>query len=394
SLIVFPVLLSNIIVLMMPVAFGAHTYNVVTLGAKPGGKTDSTKAFLTAWASACSSTGQATIYVPKGTYLIGSTITFNGQTCRSSSITIHIDGTLVAPSNYRKLGSSANWIIFQRTNRLSIYGGTLDAKGSGLWACKASGSHCPSGATSLEFSNSKNVLVSGLTSLNSQMFHIVINGCNNVKLQALKISASSNSPNTDGIHISSSSGITVVNSKIGTGDDCISIGPGSTNLWIENIGCGPGHGISIGSLGKDVKEAGVQNVTVRTATFTGTQNGIRIKTWAKLSNGFVTNVHFQHVTMVGVQNPVIIDQHYCDGNNNCPNLGSGIKISDVTYEDIHGTSATVVALNFNCNKVKPCSGIMLKGVNLIYANSKTVVRSSCSNIRGSASRVVSPRSCL
>ncbi|KAE9451851.1 hypothetical protein C3L33_16248, partial [Rhododendron williamsianum] len=80
-----------------------------------------------------------------------------------------------------------------------------------------------------------------------------------------------------------SSGVTVLNSRIATGDDCISIGPGSSNLWIENVACGPGHGISIGSLGWELQEPGVQNVTVKTVTFTSTSNGVRIKTWGRPS---------------------------------------------------------------------------------------------------------------
>lgn len=95
----------------------------------------------------------------------------------------------------------------------------------------------------LGISNSNNVRINGLTSLNSQMFHIVINGCNNVKMQGVNVVASGKSPNTDGIHVQLSTGITILNSKIGTGDDCVSIGPGTTNLWIENVSCGPGHGI-------------------------------------------------------------------------------------------------------------------------------------------------------
>lgn len=91
--------------------------------------------------------------------------------------------------------------------------------------------------------NSKNIVISGLKSVNSQMFHILIDGCVNAKLQGVSISASSVSPNTDGIHLISSTGVTILNSKIGTGDDCISIGPGNSNLWIEKVACGPGHGI-------------------------------------------------------------------------------------------------------------------------------------------------------
>ena len=87
------------------------------------------------------------------------------------------------------------------------------------------------------------VLVSGLTSYNSQTIHIGIDHSSNMKLQNLKITAPSGSPNTDGIHVESSTGVTIVGSTIKTGDDCISIGAGTMNLWISNIGCGPGHGI-------------------------------------------------------------------------------------------------------------------------------------------------------
>lgn len=96
---------------------------------------------------------------------------------------------------------------------------------------------------SIEFSNSNNIEINGLASQDSQKFHIVINGCKNVKVHDVKVSAAGNSPNTDGIHVEQSTGVTILNSKIGTGDDCVSIGPGTTNLWIENVACGPGHGI-------------------------------------------------------------------------------------------------------------------------------------------------------
>ncbi|KAK3035406.1 hypothetical protein RJ639_032934 [Escallonia herrerae] len=128
-------------------------------------------------------------------------------------------------------------------SRVSIDGGILDGQGTGLWACKASSKLCPSGATTLDFDNSNNIVISGLTSLNSQMFHIVINGCRNVKMQGVKVLASGTSPNTDGIHVQLSSGVAILRSKISTGDDCVSIGPGTANLWIENVVCCPGHGI-------------------------------------------------------------------------------------------------------------------------------------------------------
>lgn len=82
---------------------------------------------------------------------------------------------------------------------------------------------------------------------------------------------------------------------------------------MSNIVC------SIGSLGWALEESGVHNVTVKTVTFTGTQNGVRIKTWAKPSNGFVNGVLFQHITMVNAAKPIVIQQNYCPGGHNCPN---------------------------------------------------------------------------
>ncbi|KAK4349343.1 hypothetical protein RND71_032098 [Anisodus tanguticus] len=366
-------------------------YDVQNYGAKSNGKTDSSNAFLSAWAAACGSTSPATIYVPPGKYLVRSAY-FYGQTCKSRAITIRIDGTILAPSDYNVNGNAGNWIKFERVSGVSVYGGTLDGQGTGLWACKNSGKSCPKGSTTLAFYNSNNVVISGLTSQNSQMFHILLDGCHNAKLQGVKVSAPVNSPNTDGIHLQSSSSVTILNSHIGTGDDCVSIGPGNSNLWIENIACGPGHGISIGSLGWDLQEPGVQNVTVKTTTFTGTENGLRVKTWARRSNGFVKDVVFQHAIMNNVQNPIIINQNYCPNNENCPEQGSSVKISGITYQDIHGTSATEVAVKFDCSKKYPCSGIKMQDVNLSYKDHPA--EASCVNAGGRASGLVKPNSCL
>ncbi|XP_025692150.2 polygalacturonase-like [Arachis hypogaea] len=369
----------------------AATFNVLNFGAKADGRTDSAKAFTGAWVHACASAQPASIMVPPGRFLVGS-ITFSGQ-CANKAISFEIQGTLVAPSDYNILGKKGNWIVFEHVDGVSIRGGLLDGQGTALWNCKNSGKgSCPSGATTLLFSNSNNIFISGLSSLNSQLFNIVINECQNVMVQGVSVTAAGNSPNTDGIHVQGSSHVTILSSKIRTGDDCISIGPGTTNLWIENIACGPGHGISIGSLGKELKEAGVQNVTVKTVTFTGTQNGVRIKSWGRPSTGFVRDVIFQDAIMVNAQNPILIDQNYCPDNEGCPGQASGVKISDVTYKNIHGTSATEVAVNFDCSPKNPCSGIKLEDVKLTYKNQ--VAQASCVHAAGTTLGSVQPENCL
>lgn len=62
-------------------------------------------------------------------------------------------------------------------------------------------------------------------------------------VQNVNLVAPDQSPNTDGIHVQSSSGVTITGANIRTGDDCVSIGQGTTNMWMERIACGPGHGI-------------------------------------------------------------------------------------------------------------------------------------------------------
>ncbi|KAK8512125.1 hypothetical protein V6N12_031853 [Hibiscus sabdariffa] len=120
------------------------TYNVLNYGAKPDGNSDSTQAMVAAWTLACGSTKAATIYVPPGRFLLRNVV-FRGQ-CKNNAIVFRIDGTLVAPSDYKVLGTG-NWLLFEHVNGVSVYGGILDGQGTGLWACKKSGKGCPSGAT-------------------------------------------------------------------------------------------------------------------------------------------------------------------------------------------------------------------------------------------------------
>ncbi|MED6123586.1 hypothetical protein PIB30_050500 [Stylosanthes scabra] len=363
--------------------------NVIKFGAKPDGKTESSEQFQKAWESACTSTRPATIYVPKGRYLLKYT-NFRGP-CKNN-VTLIIKGTLVAPYDYNELGNSGYWILFNHVDNLSVIGGNLDARGAAFWDCRRSGKRCPPGARSMTFHWVNNLVISGITSINSQLMHIVINTCNNVIVKNVRIIAPGESPNTDGIHVERSKWVTITGSIIRTGDDCISIGDGTFNLFMDQIKCGPGHGISIGSLAKVMEEEGVENVTLRNAIFYGSDNGVRIKSWARASNGYVRNILFQDITMFSVQNPIIIDQNYCPDNLGCPGQTSGIEISEVTYNNIHGSSATSEAVTFDCSPSEPCEGIKMHDINLTYNNK--AASSLCNNIKGTTSGTLVLQSCL
>ncbi|XP_012839043.1 PREDICTED: polygalacturonase [Erythranthe guttata] len=380
------VLVIDLFIIISP----SSAYNVVSFGARGDGRTDSTSAFLRAWTAACNSVTPASVSVPRGIFLIRS-VSFVGP-CKNR-ILFQISGTLVAPDNYNVVGNSQFWILFYKVSRLSVVGGIIDAKGSKFWSCRRSGGNCPRGARSISFQWCSNVIVNGLSSFNSQTVHMAINECSNMKIQNMKITAPSGSPNTDGIHIESSRGVTITGCTIRTGDDCISIGPGSMNMYMDNIGCGPGHGISIGSLGNGFNEDGVQNVTVTNSVFTKTQNGVRVKSWARPSGGYAKNLVFKNLIMRNVANPIIIDQRYCPGNS-CPHQSSGVRVSQVTYKNIKGSSSTQAAMTFRCSSTNPCSGIRLQDIKLTYVNTlKRPTVSYCENAGGSTTGAVLPRSC-
>ncbi|KAL1807901.1 hypothetical protein ACET3Z_024891 [Daucus carota] len=362
--------------------------NVIKYGAKPDGKTDSSQAFVKAWATVCNSAQAVTMYVPQGRFCIRAVV-FRGP-CKNKII-VQIDGTIVAPADYRALGSTGNWILFTRVNRVAVIGGTLDARGAAFWKCRKSGKNCPQGAISLTFKWGNDLRISGLTSINSQAAHLMIKRCNNVMVRNVRLNAPDQSPNTDGIHLYASTGVTITGTTIRTGDDCVSIGPGTKNLWMERIQCGPGHGVSIGSLGKYANEAGVQNITLIDSALTGSDNGLRIKTWARPTNSFVRNILYQNIQMRNVRNPIVIDQNYCP-HHQCPHQTSGVKITGVTYKNVQGTSTSKVAVAFDCSPTQRCTGIKLQDVKLSYLNRDA--SSTCKNSGGITTGISMPNSCL
>ncbi|KAG7639374.1 Polygalacturonase ADPG2 [Arabidopsis thaliana] len=342
------------------------TVSVSDFGAKGDGKTDDTQAFVNAWKKACSSNGAVNLLVPKGnTYLLKS-IQLTGP-C-NSILTVQIFGTLSASQKRSDYKDISKWIMFDGVNSLSVDGGdtgVVDGNGETWWqnSCKRNKAKpCTKAPTALTFYNSKSLIVKNLKVRNAQQIQISIEKCSNVQVSNVVVTAPADSPNTDGIHITNTQNIRVSESIIGTGDDCISIESGSQNVQINDITCGPGHGISIGSLGDDNSKAFVSGVTVDGAKLSGTDNGVRIKTYQG-GSGTASNIIFQNIQMDNVKNPIIIDQDYCD-KSKCTTEKSAVQVKNVVYRDISGTSASENAITFNCSKNYPCQGIVLDRVNI------------------------------
>lgn len=168
----------------------------------------------------------------------------------------------------------------------------------------------------MRFDGITNSNIREVTFLNSKHVHLSIFESSNIKVEYIKISAPEDSPNTDGVKISESNNIIVSDSTIATGDDCIAILSGTRNINVTGIFCGPGHGISVGSLGKYPNEKEVDGIFVRNCTLTGTTNGARIKSWATTLGKTASNIIYEDIVMNNVKNPIIIDQSYCP-NQEC-----------------------------------------------------------------------------
>ncbi|CAL2271413.1 unnamed protein product [Prunus armeniaca] len=71
---------------------------------------------------------------------------------------------------------------------------------------------------------------------------------------------------------------------------------------------------------------------------------------------------------------------------------SGVRVNDVVYRNIQGTSATAIAIKFECSATNPFIGIRLENVSLTCRNQE--VQSHCANANGKIVGTVQPNSCL
>ncbi|XVF22171.1 hypothetical protein REPUB_Repub12eG0150700 [Reevesia pubescens] len=370
----------------------------MTFGAKADDKTDNFQPFVKAWNAACKGTvpGPATLVIPPGTYVAGPMI-FQGP-CKKP-VTVEIQGTVKATTDISDYISS-EWILFEYIDGLIITGGgTLNGQGASVWKYNDCGknSGCQLPPSQIKFHKVDNSVVDGINSVDAKAFHMHLTDSANVTVNNLNIKAPAESPNTDGIHISRSSFVNISNSKIGTGDDCISIGQGTTDLTVSNIFCGPGHGISVGSLGKYKDEEDVSGIVVTNCTLSKTDNGVRIKTYAGSPPSQASNIIFQDIVMDMVKNPIIIDQNY--GSSKKP--PSKVKVSNVHYKNIRGTAISDVALSLTCSSGVPCEGVELIDIDLAYkaapnASKKgknATMSASCLNVKVKSGGKQSPPAC-
>uniref|UniRef100_A0A5B6Z8C6 Putative polygalacturonase-like n=1 Tax=Davidia involucrata TaxID=16924 RepID=A0A5B6Z8C6_DAVIN len=370
--------LISLLLLSASYAAEAEVFDVTKYGAKANAEIS--QALLSAWKGACESTSPSSVVVPAGTYKLNE-IVLKGP-CKAP-LEVKIEGTLQAnadPASFK----SATWVDFRYITGFTLSGGgTFDGQGARAWArndCHKN-KKCARNAMNLSFNFITNGLIHDVTTLNSKNFHVNVLGCKNVTFQHFTVTAPGESPNTDGIHLGRSTGVNIIESTIKTGDDCISLGDGMRDMLIEKVTCGPGHGISIGSLGKFETEEPVSGITVRNCSLSNTQNGIRIKTWPSVpGRTTVSDFHVEDIIMDNVGYPIVIDQEYCPHNLCKLESPSKIKISNISYKNIRGTSSTKDVVKLNCSKGVPCENIEIGDIDLAYNGREGPASSTCANV--------------
>uniref|UniRef100_A0A1D1ZAN4 Exopolygalacturonase n=1 Tax=Anthurium amnicola TaxID=1678845 RepID=A0A1D1ZAN4_9ARAE len=367
-------------------------FNVQTFGAVADGKTDNAKAFLAAWSAACACKERCRVLIPRGRFLVDP-LNFTGP-C-NGSVQVKLKGTVLAPADLGVFPvTRIVWIAFNYIDGLLVTGGgTFDGQGASAWAC-ARNTNCRRRPKSVCFNFVNNSHIQRISSVNSKQFHFLLISCQNITMKDLKITAPGKSPNTDGVHLAACSNVKISRSIIGTGDDCISIGHGNRNVSISGISCGPGHGISVGSLGLYPDDKDVLDVRVRNCSFKDTDNGVRIKTWPASYALSASNFKFENIVMKNVTNPIIIDQEYCDRSTCNRQSPSRVKISHVKFKNITGTTASKIAINLLCSELVPCEDVELNDIDLVYNMKGQKAISSCSHVKGKSIGHVIPPSCI
>lgn len=169
--------------------------------------------------------------------------------------------------------------------------------------------------------------------LNSPFYHVEFRNAEGFTAWGVKIFTPDTAKNTDGIDPYAATDVTITNSYIQDGDDCVAVKAGngsSKNITVSNDHCYGTHGLSIGSETND----GVTNVLMENNTLQGTDssgtksssdNGIRIKSDPS-RGGTVSQVTYDDTCMTGVKDLLVFNPFYSTKSGSSIPVFTGIVV--------------------------------------------------------------------
>ncbi|MBV8859580.1 MAG: glycoside hydrolase family 28 protein [Acidobacteria bacterium] len=421
----------EILTRIKPPVFPKRDFDVTKYGAKGDGKVDCTDAFRKAVA-ACNKAGGGRVVVPAGTFLTGPIhllSNVNLQVSEGATVKFVQDPKAYLPAVYTRwegmelLGYSPFIYAFEQQNIAVTGKGTLDGnsddghwwpwKGLALHGYKKGDPNQTKARDQLadmvergvpvservfgegsylrpqfvQPYRCQNVLIEGVTIINSPMWEIHPVLCTNVTVRSVNIK--SHGPNNDGCDPESCKDVLIEDCTFDTGDDCIAVKSGrnadgrrlhipSENIVIRGCRMKDGHGgVTIGSE----ISGGVRNLFADDCAMDSPnlETALRFKNNA-VRGGLLENLFFRNITVGQVKSAVLtVDFNYEEGkqgkftpvvrNLSVQNLKSGrsrlaldvqgfenapvydLRLKDCTFENVERPSV-----------VKNVNGLKLENV--------------------------------
>ncbi len=234
---------------------------------------------------------------------------------------------------YSTSDTVSDFIHASKLHDIAVSGpGAIDGQGAAWWP----GYKTNNRPIMISFASCSRQLIQNVTLSNSPMFHIAIGGGSggSKTVQGVIIRAPSSSDpvtpghNTDACDVGGTN-ILVQNCDISVGDDDFTCGGNTHDVLITNNVYGNGHGVSIGSY----TSGGVSDITVINCSFTGTDNGVRIKS-QRGRGGLVQNINYLNLTMTNVAWPLLVYGYYEYG------LGTLTYVDPVFAANVAATNST------------------------------------------------------
>ena len=344
-------------------------FNVCSRGAQGDGQTLDTRAIQSA-IDACAEWGGGTVYFPAGKYVTGSLLLRN-------NITLHLDAGAVIlgsenPKDYSIVDSRwegmhqdtyAPLIGGNNLQNIAVVGrGTIDGRGEIWWKAKKEKTLAHPRPRLISFSDCSNVLIEGVTAINSPSWTINPVHCQNVNIHAITIINPADSPNTDGINPDSCRLVHISDCYVSVGDDCITIKSGTEHerpdryapcrdITITNCTLERGHGgVVIGSE----MSGGVKNVVISNCVFIGTDRGIRIKS-RRGRGGTIEDIRVSNLIMDGVLCPFTMNLYYHIGER------GNVNVSDKNPRSVNDGTPRLRRIHFShitAREVKHAAGFL------------------------------------
>jgi polygalacturonase len=235
----------------------------------------------------------------------------------------------------------------------------------------------------------QNVLIEGVTVINSPMWEIHPVLCTNVTVRGVKIN--SHGPNNDGCDPESCTDVLIENCEFNTGDDCIAIKSGrnadgrrlnspTQNIIVRGCQMKDGHGgITVGSeISGGVRNLFAENCRLDSPNL---DHALRVKNNA-MRGGLLENFYFRNIQVGQVAHAVItIDFNYEEGakggftpvvrNYEVENLVSTKSKHALDVQGLNGAPIYDLRLN-NCTFDNVAESSIVKNVNNASVNNVKV----------------------